>query len=84
METCNIFVTSRYGLNRLKLSLIRACEKSNFLNSVRPQCRPMHVVVTRYLTETVDSFLNSVKSQRRPMHVVVTRHLTETVDSFFK
>ena len=43
----------------------------------------MHVVVTRYLTETEDSFLNSVKSQRRTMHVVVTRHLTETVDSFF-
>ena len=78
METCNIFVTSRYGLNRLKLSFIRACE---ILNSVRLQCRLMHVVVTRYLTETVDSFLNSVKSQRRPMHIVVTRHLTETVDS---
>ena len=41
---------SRYGLNRLKLSSIRPCDKTKFLNIVRP----MHVVVTRYLVETVD------------------------------
>ena len=39
METCNIFVTSRYGLNRLKY--IRA----DVVIGVK------HVVVTRYLVD---------------------------------